>query len=346
MKRNKNYTNQARISKKVFIIWNEYNRRPDVLAQALQCESLFLKHIINNRSFAWKYLFWIDYLNKTFRTLVFLIQRKPDIVLAQSPPSFCPMVCLVYCKIKNKILITDGHNNAFESPWISIPWYKKVLRKSKAVLVHNEELADLLKQKYKDINFFTLPDKIISLQSPNHKPIKKFGRYFFVVASFASDEPLAELFEGIKLFMADRKYDIEFIITGNYRRNIKLYNLYKKMHKITFLGYVDDTYYIDYLKNAFGVIALSKRPMVQQCAAIESLGVEVPLITSDYPTNRRIFRKGAILTKNNPRDIKNAINQYISKASRLKTEITQLKKYSQAEWEENFALFLSLIDKS
>lgn len=72
--------------------------------------------------------------------------------------------------------------------------------------------------------------------------------------------------------------------------------------------------------------------MVQQSAAIEALGAGVPLISEDSETNRRIFYKGAILTKFNEKDITYAIKEVIIKNEILKKEINDLKIEYSEKW--------------
>jgi glycosyl transferase family 1 len=329
--------------KSVFIVWNEFNRRPNELREILHCDLFFIKRIINNRNKFWKYFFGIDYLYKSVRTIFYLIIKNPKIVYAQSPPSFCPMVCFMYTLVFKKVLIVDGHNNAFESPWMSVPFYKNVLEASKIVLVHNHELAQNLKQKYTNIEFYTLPDRIFNPKMHDSSVEDSLGKYFLIVASFDSDEPLEELLTGVKIFLEQSNDKIDFIITGNYNRKIEIYEGFKNIKRIKFLNYINDSTYNNYLNNAFGIIALTTRPMVQQCAAIEALSSKIPLITTNNATNRRIFFKGAILTYNNRNDIKNAIIRYIANFYSLKKEMEELNIYQKEEWEKNFSTFLSLL---
>jgi len=241
------------------------------------------------------------------------------------------------------MIIIDGHNNAFEKPWISVPLYRQVMERSKFVLVHNEELNRTLTKKYQNVNFFVLPDRIFHLNSVDIVNQDSAGKYFLIIASFAADEPLIELLEGIILFLTQTGEDIEFKITGNYKRKINIYDTYKEVKGIKFLGYIDDTRYFSYFNNAFGIIALTTRPMVQQCAAIEAIGAQIPIITSDNTTNRRIFFKGAVLTNNYRIEIKDAINTFIKTNSTLRKEMEELKLYHAGEWEKKFNGFLTAL---
>ncbi len=232
----------------------------------------------------------------------------------------------------DKQLVIDGHNGAFMDPWIKVPFYNYVLRNSSVVLVHNEEFYKHVREKFKKINFFTLPDSLPDLSSYSLNSSGNI-KYFLVILSFAYDEPLKELFTGIKEYLAENSTNIEFYITGNFNNNIEIYNNYNALKDIKFLGFIDDEKYLRLLKNAFGIISLSTREMVQQCAVVEAVGAEVPLVCSDNETNRRIFNKGAILTRNNHEDIYYAIQKFVLNETKLRREIQAIKNNWQTDFE-------------
>lgn len=324
------------INEGVFIAWGTYCRRSDVLGKYFNYPVLFINYLISNRNILWRYFFWVDYIFKGIYTLLYLIHKNPKYVFAQSPPSFCPMFCWIYCKVFRRKLIVDGHNNAFDEPWISFPYYIDILSSSKMVMVHNEELEKYLKIKYSNIPFYTLPDKIPDFPLQNENIQNPQKAYFLAPLSFSPDEPFEEMFDAITLFLATMKFPMEFIITGNYMRKHEIYDKYHNVQGIRFLGYVDNPTYDNLLTNAFGVIALTKRQMTQQCAAVEAMGANVPLIVSDTDTNRRLFPQGAIITSIDRNSIKNSLEQFIRERGDLLDGIAERKKFLNRQWDEAF----------
>jgi glycosyltransferase involved in cell wall biosynthesis len=233
-------------------------------------------------------------------------------------------------------LIVDGHNNSFEEPWISFPYYIDILSSSKMVMVHNDELEKYLKIKYRNISFYILPDKIPDFPLQNENIQNSQKTYFLAPLSFSPDEPLEELFDAITLFLDTVKFPMEFIITGNYIRKKEIYDKYRNVQGIRFLGYVDNPTYDNLLTNAFCVIALTKRQMTQQCAAVEAMGANVPLIVSDTDTNRRLFSQGAIITSIDRNSIKNSLEQFIRERGHLLDGITERKIFWNQQWDEAF----------
>lgn len=57
-----------------------------------------------------RYLAPIRYLAITFWTLLVLFVRAPDVVCAQNPPVFCPLVCLLYARMSRRKLVVGQHS--------------------------------------------------------------------------------------------------------------------------------------------------------------------------------------------------------------------------------------------
>lgn len=329
----------------LIIMWYGYSRRAKSLSKELGADLLLVDTVITKNQRFRKYLLWFDYLIKTIKTFNYLIKNRPDFAIATSPPSFCPIISCLYCRIFNKKLVIDAHNSAFLKPWINVPFYKRILKNSHLILIHNNEFYEYLSKIYSDYNFFVLPDPLPDFE----KSIKKNStglnnKYFLVILSFSSDEPVDLIFKSIKNYLqSSENNEYSFFITGNYLKNKKIYDEYSKIDGIQFLGFLSEENYEHVLLNSFAVITFSTKIMVQQSAAIEALGAGIPLISEDSKTNRGIFYKGAILTKLFETEIVHAIKLMISKNSELKTQVNQLKEEYLKGWEINKKNFINLV---
>jgi hypothetical protein len=309
------------------------SKRADHLSKQLNCKFFIAKSIIKHRGSLWKFLFWIDYVYKFFNTLSYLLKYRPHICIAQSGPSFCPLTTNIYTKLFKKKLIIDSHNSSFSKPWINVPFYESLLERADA------ELMKYLSSKFPKVNFYLLPDKL-----PEYSFQKKSNseKYILISASHSEDEPLDEILEGIDLYCDKNKStDIVFKITGNYYRNVNLYNRFKSHKKIFFLGYVPDDQYANELKNAYGLISLSTRKMIQQCAIVESIAAEVPFIVSESETAVRLYDKGGMITKNDKNSISKAIEVFLGNHCRLSHEISDLKERQEKDWFKLYSHFFS-----
>jgi glycosyltransferase involved in cell wall biosynthesis len=57
-----------------------------------------------------RYFAPVRYLALFFRTMFLLAQKRPRIVYAQNPPVFCPLTCLLYCRLSGAKLVIDHHS--------------------------------------------------------------------------------------------------------------------------------------------------------------------------------------------------------------------------------------------
>ncbi len=87
------------------LVWGPFGFRADELAEAVGAERVSITFLYGPRYFA-----PIRYLALFFKTLIILIQRSPDVVYAQNPPVFCPLTCLLYCRLTGKKLLIDHHS--------------------------------------------------------------------------------------------------------------------------------------------------------------------------------------------------------------------------------------------
>ena len=332
-------------NKCVFILWYNYGgRRFKVLCEYLQCEPFLVKHLIKSRGIFWKLFFWIDYSYKGIVTLFFLTYYKPDIVFAQSPPSLCPIFCSIYCNIFKKKLIVDAHNGAFRKPWIRVPFYTRALEAATIVIVHNYEIKNYLSEVYRNIRFHTLHDRIPEFELSEGNGLSPIEKYFLIITSYDADEPMREIFDAASLILSKNQHDISFLVTGDYNKNIDLYHKYHRVDGIEFLGFIDDTEYGKLLVHAYGVIALSTLPMVQQCAAMEAMGADVPVIVTDSKTNRRLFYKGALFTNPDSQSITKSIDEFMKKRPTLRTGMEEIKSQLHKEWDRDFAELNEIIN--
>jgi glycosyltransferase involved in cell wall biosynthesis len=87
------------------IVWGPFGFRADELAESVGAERVSITFLYGPRYFA-----PLRYLVLFFKTLVILGQRSPDVVYAQNPPVFCPLTCLLYCRLAGKKLVIDHHS--------------------------------------------------------------------------------------------------------------------------------------------------------------------------------------------------------------------------------------------
>jgi glycosyltransferase involved in cell wall biosynthesis len=251
------------------------------------------------------------------------------------------MICWLYCRLAGKRLVVDAHNGAFEPPWINIPLLLPVLRSATVVIVHNREFAGHLRERFQGIEFFALTDRLPRV-SDRRAPASG-EEYILVVVSYQYDEPVEEIMKALAGYLASSRDGLAFKITGRWQKRPDLYRVYGSTPGIEYLGFVSDREYFGYLMGAFGMLALSDRAMLQQCASVEALAAGVPSILSDSATARRLFFKGSVFTGTNAEEITRAIGEFRRSRHRLVEELPEARDAWRERWDADFRAVMERI---
>lgn len=89
----------------LFVLWAPFGFRARELSEVLGAQYESVTVLYGPRYFA-----PIRYLALFFRTLILLARARPQVVYAQNPPVFCPLTCLLYCRISGSRLVVDHHS--------------------------------------------------------------------------------------------------------------------------------------------------------------------------------------------------------------------------------------------
>jgi hypothetical protein len=161
-----------------------------------------------------------------------------------------------------------------------------------------------------------------------------------VVNTFAADEPLPEV-----LSAADGLEGVRFYITGKKSRAGESFpkNFPGNVQFTYFLP--NETYYA-LLTQSQAVMCLTTRNHTMQRGACEALSLGKPIITSKWPLLETYFNKGTIHVDNSINGIREGVTEMQREYGRYQTEIKQLQKEQQQEWQTKIALLANLIQQS
>jgi hypothetical protein len=90
--------------KTVCIVWAPSSSRMDTLSAELNARKFYLTFRYGPRYFA-----PLRYLVLFFRTGLLLLGNDPDVIIAQNPPIFCPLTCMLYAFLFRKKVVVDHH---------------------------------------------------------------------------------------------------------------------------------------------------------------------------------------------------------------------------------------------
>lgn len=315
-----------------FIVWFPYDRRPDLLAQALGAS---VHYIHSGRSGRLPQA-PVRYVLQGVRTWLTLRRERPEVIFVQNPPIFAVVLVYVYAKLHGAQFIIDSHSAAFLSKkwrW-SLPLHRWLSRHALLTIVPNTDLAVIVaKWGYSPLILGFVPGDY-----PRGEPYPVNGDgNVAVISSFHEDEPLDVIFRA-----ADRLPDATFYVTGNADRAPPAL-LARKPDNCHLTGYLPYEQYVGLLRTVDAALVLTTRDHTLLMGGFEAVSLGTPLITSDWPILQKYFSSGTVHVPNTVDGICEGVRRAQRRQETLRREIAQLREKLLAEWEEAFAELHSIL---
>ncbi len=322
----------------LFMVWGppSHGPRSQVFARELGINELHFLYSTTKRGFRvapYKYSY------QAVKTLQLLFQKRPRVVFIQSPPSFAVLFVYLYCALTNGRYVIDAHSDALLSPyWTRPKWLHRFLaRKAVSTIVTNEYFQEMLTQQ--GAHAFILRDIPTTFPKGGSFPLN--GDFNVVVVNtFAADEPLPEI-----LSAATDLEGVQFYVTGKKSRAGE--NFPKSYpDNVHFTDFLPNEAYYALLTGSQAVMCLTTRNHTMQRGACEALSLGKPIITSKWPLLETYFNKGTVHVDNSVSGIQQGVSMMREGYGRYQTEIKQLQKEQQEEWQMKIALLTKLIQQS
>ena len=279
----------------------------------------------------------LRYLIQGTQTLWLLWKKRPRVVIVQSPPSMAVLFTALYCVLTNSRYVVDAHSDAFQRRiWTWPTWlYRRVARRAVVTLVTDT----YFKQKLEGWGA-----KALVMRSPvtwyPQEPYPVNGHFnVTVVNSFSLDEPLENVLQAAAALPG-----VRFYITGKVRRNSEQL-LKLAPENVQFTNFLPEKQYYGLLKASHAVMSLTTRNHTFQCGACESLSLERPIVTSNWPLLREYFNLGTVHVDNTVDGIRRGIIEMQREYERYQGEIVQLRKLRYQEWQRRIADLVALIEQ-
>lgn len=314
--------------KTLFIVWKAYQRRVDSISDYLDLSIVYYHYHWEEKS---KWLKALSYILKSIETVIDLIKYRPAFVFVQLPPTPVLYLVGIYCAIMRKPYVADCHNAMFLEWWINWPLAKYLLRKASAVIVHNKNLIQYSNES--GIQTITVRDPL-----PLAKQISKTGvlnrfnlksrEYMIVPWNLASDEPIEEFIEAVKL-IPERK----FAMTWFYER-LPEYLKKNLPDNLIFTDYLEINEFNDLFANAGAAISLTDQQGTQPSAAAEAIAFDIPIVLSDTETARNLYKNAPVFVHNDRKSIANGILEVFNNHSSYELKVKNFKYLLRTELEK------------
>jgi glycosyltransferase involved in cell wall biosynthesis len=293
------------MARPVLLAWRRYQRRSDVLAEALRADVLW-------RATRWKSKAArpLDYANHTVRDMVELKRRKPPYAIAQTPPhatALAPYLTRVP-------YVIDAHNAQFQSWWTRAPGAEFLLRRARVVLTHTAEADEIAKRTFPGLPTLVVRDPLRMISTPPQP-----GDWVFVVASVSPDEPLDVLFDTVEAMP-----DVQFTTTAPIGRlPPELRDRALRLRNLRRLGFLAISEYEMVLARSRAVLVLTDRPATQPSGACEALSAGRPLVVSHTDTTEALFGNFATLVANDRDDMVRGIRAALANQDGIRIAAAQ-----------------------
>lgn len=307
----------------VFVVWAPISQRSESLSKELGAKLYLIHYKFRQKIFA-----PFRYLLLSVRTFLVLLKERPNVIFAQDPPVFCPLVCLVFAKFFGKRLIIDAHTGVWRGYWKKL-WIldEWIMKNAFITVVTNKYLKDRLSSH--NIESFVLEDKLPEFPS-GKKPKLRTGFNVAVINTFSEDEPIEEILKA-----ARRLPTTNFYITGSLSYADSKF-IRNKPKNVLYTNFLPQEEYVGLLRASDCIMVLTTRDHTMLSGAYEAVSVRKPLITSNWPVLRNYFSKGAVYVNNTPAGIMEAVKYAMENWKRMEKDIKELERDIKEEWGKKF----------
>lgn len=275
----------------LFIVWKGYQRRVEVLAPLFDADVKLIPHLFRSR-----YLRPLDYLIKFFATVFHIWRTRPDYALVQAPPHYAALPA-IFCRLP---FILDAHNGVFQSYWHKLPFFSTVMKKAKAVVVHNAEVERLFSKDYPTKSFYVIADPIQDIRVAGTGCL---ANQILFICSFDHDEPIDVIIDVI-----EQTPGYTFVITADPKKlPIAQRQRLQRCDNVHLPGFLSTQAYQQTLCESSAAIALTTMTATQQSGACEALSSDTPLIATRSSLSESLFGDWAMLVENTATSITEAI---------------------------------------
>ncbi len=277
----------------LFLVWKRYQRRADALAPMLGAELRYLPHHFRSKA-----LRPLDYVSKFARSLRTLRTQRPPYVIVQAPPPFAALPAWLL----EVPYFLDAHNTVIRSGWTQLPMSKRLIRQSRGLIAHNEEILAMMQADFPTATYYHIPDPVPRIRCDG---TDRNATQITFICSFDADEPVECIIRTIELLP-----DYTFVITADPQRLSRAHRRrLQSCPNVRLPGFLDTADYHRLLCSSAAVVTLTTREATQQSGACEALASNTPLVASRTTLSETLFGQWAILVENTPESIVQGILQ-------------------------------------
>ena len=275
------------------------------------------------------------YVVLTVRTVLKLMEERPDLLFVQNPSLALSLLGVFYKLAFGKRLIVDAHTSGVfpfdgKSALLNLVC-RYIHRKSDLTIVTTSSLKDAV-ERNRGMGF-VLQDRLPGI-SPGKAIKLKGAKNILSICSFSWDEPYNEVIEAASRVGSG----VCVYITGNYRKapGIRREAL---PENVVLTGFLPEEEYLGLLSSADVLVDLTTREDCLLCGAYEAVALGKPFIISKTLALMEYFTSGCVYAGNTAEGIAEAIRAALSTQEELEEEVKEFREELRSSWEEKFTDF-------
>ena len=269
------------------------------------------------------------------RTLRLLSQQRPKVLYVQNPSLILALLVLAARPFLGRYkVIMDAHNEAVapftHAYWPVIPLTRYALRAADVTIVTNAALADEVRQIGGTPH--VLPDRLPTPPFTPTAPPKLEGPLrVMVVATYAADEPIAEIIEAAR--MLGEQYQLS--ITGR-ETKLPAEQRARLPANVRQTGFLQEEAYWELMRDSHIVLDLTLKPNCLVCGAYESLAVLRPMVLTGNPATVDLFGKVAVFAdEHDAKSIAECLQRSRAQLAQLSESVVNERPRFEQRWLEH-----------
>lgn len=275
------------------------------------------------------------YVRLGVQTLRLLAQQRPRVLYVQNPSLILSVLVLAARPFLGRYkVIMDAHNEAV-APFTHAYWpvtslSRYALRTADVTIVTNAALADQVRQLGGTPH--VLPDRLPTPPFPPTAPPRLDGPLrVMVVATYAADEPIAEIIEAARM-LGD---DYQLSITGR-ETKLPAEQRARLPANVRQTGFLSEEAYWELMRDSHIVLDLTLKPNCLVCGAYESLALLRPMVLTGNPATVDLFGKVALFPgEHDAKSIADCLQRSRAQLAQLNASVVSERPRFEQRWLEH-----------
>jgi glycosyltransferase involved in cell wall biosynthesis len=271
---------------------------------------------------------WRRYLELIPATIRLLWQRKPRVVLVQTPSIILAALTVVLRPFLGYKLLFDAHNEAVEpvvhTQFVAVMLARWLLPRADRVLVTNHQLAEAVAGR--GGRPMVLWDPLPRPTAVSPQSLR--GRFrIAVISTYAPDEPFDAVLQAARA-VSD---DVQFFVTGNPAKLTEAVRA-SVPPNVTLTGFLSEPDYWSMLASCDAVMDLTTMDACLVCGAYEAIAVGRPLVLSNNAVSCDVFGGFGEFADNTPKGVVEALTRLRDRYAEIVAALPDLRRAFEDRW--------------